>query len=115
MPPQKRISDKKSVPEVISDDQPSMKKAISRMLGFLKYRADPKKNKKGEGLSEAAAVLQARTDSIKIEEGPPGEGPPGLTDEASFYLIYGEGAHYKQLTTPARRTRLCWMKSAWTS
>ena len=35
------------------------KASIQRMLAFLKYRADPNKNKSGEGLTEASTILEA--------------------------------------------------------
>ena len=45
---------------------------ISKMLAFLKYRSDPEKNKKGEGLQEAKDALEthqslARDSSMKQE------------------------------------------------
>ena len=50
---------KAAPPALVADDPKEMKQAISRMLGFLKYRADPTKNKKGTEQGEAQQVLEA--------------------------------------------------------
>ena len=60
--PAKKQKKGEQVAEVAEDLTPSeMKSSIQRMLRFLKYRADPSKNKSAEGLSEGSHVLQART------------------------------------------------------
>ena len=43
----------------VPEDSSEIRGSISRMLGFLKYRADPEKNKKGEGREEAVQALEA--------------------------------------------------------
>ena len=45
--------------QLVKDDPKEMKAAISRMLGFLKYRSDATKNKKKTELAEAQQVLEA--------------------------------------------------------
>ncbi len=43
--------------EIVADDPQGMRKSISRMLTTLKYKADPDKNKKKDGMEEAQKVL----------------------------------------------------------
>jgi hypothetical protein len=38
-------------------NEPMDRAGVSRMLGFMKYRADPTKNKKGEGMADAKLGL----------------------------------------------------------
>ena len=45
--------------EAVKDDPASMRRSVSRMLTSLKYKADPTKNKKKEGLEDAHKVLAA--------------------------------------------------------
>ena len=44
------------------------KGAVSKMINFLKYRADDKKNKRGEGLLDAKAALETYTSLPKSEK-----------------------------------------------
>ena len=44
------------------------KGAVSKMINFLKYRADDKKDKRGEGLLDAKAALETYTSLPKSEK-----------------------------------------------
>ena len=72
MPPKNNDKDLQLVPaskkrgrpaaELVSDDPQAMRKSISRMLTSLKYKADPMKNKKKDGMEDAQKVLAAAWD-----------------------------------------------------
>jgi len=59
--PRKDSAKRKAVPVDDAEDRNAASKAeISKMLGLLKYRADPKTNKKGEQMEDAIQALKAR-------------------------------------------------------